>query len=250
MIQAGHAVPGMSYAQVDPFQRLAARQPGRSYADILGNRYSTPTPTFDAMFGRGPRNPAGLRATIADKMVSQPTWMGNSRLRRGAQGLRFAAKGLPIDAAFTAADMLGSGMVSSVRWAAKTGREEDYIGGFVFGATKAAGANVAATTGAIAGAAIGTAFGGPIGGVIGGLVGGIGGYTLGEMGINNYAYDKGRFFSDMAASSVSRRKIEFGNGFQDSQAAYTMRQLAVQEMAGSLLNARQYLGNEAYFMHR
>jgi hypothetical protein len=40
-----------------------------------------------------------------------------------------------------------------------------------------------------------------------------------------------------------------GGGYQDTQTAYTMRQRAAQELTGSLLNARPYLGKEAALMH-
>jgi hypothetical protein len=40
-----------------------------------------------------------------------------------------------------------------------------------------------------------------------------------------------------------------GGDYQDTQVAWTMRQRAAQEMSGSLLNARQYLGKEAALMH-
>lgn len=41
-----------------------------------------------------------------------------------------------------------------------------------------------------------------------------------------------------------------GRGFQDSQAAYTMRQRAEREIEASRLNARAAFGREARFMHR
>jgi hypothetical protein len=45
------------------------------------------------------------------------------------------------------------------------------------------------------------------------------------------------------------RKLEMGGDFQDTQEAYTMRQVAVREMGSSLLNARRHLGQEAAMMH-
>jgi hypothetical protein len=47
----------------------------------------------------------------------------------------------------------------------------------------------------------------------------------------------------------SQRRVNFG-GFQDSIPAFTMRQRALREMQGSLLNATQYLGREAQLMHQ
>ena len=48
----------------------------------------------------------------------------------------------------------------------------------------------------------------------------------------------------------SRLNQPFQNKFQDSQRAYTMRQAAVQAIAGSKLNARSAIGGEAKLMHR
>jgi hypothetical protein len=45
------------------------------------------------------------------------------------------------------------------------------------------------------------------------------------------------------------RRVRMGGDYQDTQVAWTVRQRAAQEMAGSLLNACQYLGREAALMH-
>lgn len=169
---------------------------------------------------------------------------------RMAKGARLAAGGLWFDAAFAPIDMGIQGISQSVKWAAKTGREEDYLGGFVFGATRALGANIGTTAGAMAGATIGSAllpFGGTL---VGGIIGGITGYLAGESMAADFAMDRGQMFSAAAVSASAKRKVQFGSNFTDTQQAYTMRQVAVQEMAGSLLNARQYLANEASFFHR
>lgn len=169
---------------------------------------------------------------------------------RMAKGARFAAGSLWFDAVFAPIDMGIQGISQSVKWAAKTGREEDYLGGFVYGATRAAGANIGTAGGAMIGATIGSALL-PIGGtLVGGLIGGIGGYIAGESVIGDFAMDRGQMFSAAAVSASAKRKVQFGSNFRDTQQAYTMRQVAVQEMAGSLLNARQYLANEASFFHR
>lgn len=44
-------------------------------------------------------------------------------------------------------------------------------------------------------------------------------------------------------------RINTGGNYQDTQAAFTMRQLAASEMSRSLLNARSYLGREAAYLH-
>jgi hypothetical protein len=50
--------------------------------------------------------------------------------------------------------------------------------------------------------------------------------------------------------TASRPRVRFGGNFKDSQPAYTMRQKAEQELSGSLLNARRYLGREAQLFHQ
>lgn len=44
--------------------------------------------------------------------------------------------------------------------------------------------------------------------------------------------------------------IHMGGNYKDTEIAQTMRQKAAQEMQGSLLNARQYLGKEALLLHQ
>jgi hypothetical protein len=47
-----------------------------------------------------------------------------------------------------------------------------------------------------------------------------------------------------------QRRMNFGGDYRDTQVAYTMRQTAAREMGGSLMNARQWLGQESAFMHQ
>lgn len=47
----------------------------------------------------------------------------------------------------------------------------------------------------------------------------------------------------------SQHRVNFG-GFRDSVPAFTMRQRALREMQGSLLNATQYMGREAQLAHQ
>jgi len=46
------------------------------------------------------------------------------------------------------------------------------------------------------------------------------------------------------------RRSSFGGDYRDTQVAVTMRQAAAREMSGSLMNARQWLGSEASFLHQ
>lgn len=57
-------------------------------------------------------------------------------------------------------------------------------------------------------------------------------------------------FSRSQSYLQRKNSLEMGGRFYDFSAARTMRQAAVAEMSGSLLNARQYLGQEAAAMHQ
>lgn len=92
------------------------------------------------------------------------------------------------------------------------------------------------------GAATGTLIGGLLGGGAGML---IGGYLGDEIAGSSIA--KG--VQALAEVAGHYRNINMGGHFKDSEAAWTMRQVAVREMGLSLLNARRYLGQEAVLMH-
>jgi hypothetical protein len=47
----------------------------------------------------------------------------------------------------------------------------------------------------------------------------------------------------------NQRRLKTGGNYEDTEAAYTMRQAACNELSGSLLNARQWLGREGAMMH-
>lgn len=83
------------------------------------------------------------------------------------------------------------------------------------------------------------------------LVGGVTGIGLPLAIPLSMALDKGitkgmQGFIDFNAQFNTK----MGGGYIDTQAAYTMRQQAAQEMSGSLMNARQHLGREARLMHQ
>jgi hypothetical protein len=102
-------------------------------------------------------------------------------------------------------------------------------GGVGFGAT------------AVVGGAIAGAFGIPP--TIGALAAGfIFGNSVDE-GISNTVQSAVDFGSNM-------RKARFGGDYRDTQTAVTMRQAAAREMSRSLMNARQWLGQEGAFMHQ
>jgi hypothetical protein len=89
---------------------------------------------------------------------------------------------------------------------------------------------------------LGGAIGGMLGFTFGGAVGGMAGDKVFGAGLE-------KTVQAIADIGSERGKLHMGGNFVDSQAAWTMRQTAVQSMATSNLNARRYLGQEAAFMH-
>lgn len=86
----------------------------------------------------------------------------------------------------------------------------------------------------------------------------VGDYFLGEVAgpyMLAYSLGKAAIVGGYTAFDVYRRTLPhvttpFSNQYNDSQAAYTMRQRAVQAIQNSKLNARSALGNEAQYLHR
>ena len=184
-------------------------------------------------------------------MFSRAGWSAREVRVRSLRGLKGGGVGigLGLNLAFAPAIIGGSALTEGARWGTKTGYQEDYIGGFVAGL----GQGVSGASGAILGEVIGTIAGapfGPAGVAVGQIAGNFIGAPVAAFFTRRRSYEKGRMASYAAAGAISKHKVQFGRGFRDTEEAYTMRQAAVQEMAGSLLNARQYLGNEAFFLHR
>ena len=92
------------------------------------------------------------------------------------------------------------------------------------------------------GYAIGALAGSAVAGNLGTLVGGYLGDKLLGAGIEKTVQG----FNELAGNV---RRLNMGGRYQDTEAAFTMRQVAVREMGSSLLNARRILGQEAAFMH-
>ena len=95
-----------------------------------------------------------------------------------------------------------------------------------------------------AGGFMGSTFGAVVGGLVGGPLGSIAGAAILSKPIEDVTSKGINKFSSIARSSASLRA---GGNYKDTQVAYTMRSRAAQELNGSLLNARVYLGNEAQF---
>jgi len=170
-------------------------------------------------------------------------WVGNM-----AQASVFSSA--VINVGFGVAMTYGNAITESARWGATTGHQEDYVGGWVAGKSQGLSRAMGLGVGELVGTAIGAFIPVPLAAPVLGIVGSLVGEPIAAFFTRRSSYDKGRLASRNAAGAIAKRKVQFGRGFVDNQEAYTMRQMAVQEMAGSLLNARQYLGNEAFFMHQ
>lgn len=113
------------------------------------------------------------------------------------------------------------------------------------------GGPVAATASGALGGIVGGVFGGPLGADLGATVGAFvgrwGARIVGPIVLDPMVRKISRPVDRIAGALLPR--VNFG-GFQDFAPAYTMRQRALREMQGSLLNAYQYLGREAQLMHQ
>lgn len=96
---------------------------------------------------------------------------------------------------------------------------------------------------AIAGGIAGGMFGGPIGAWVGSVVAPL---LFGE-GVNHAIAGVVQPMVDFGAKM---RGMKMGGDYRDTQVAMTMRQAASREMSTSLMNARQWLGSEAAFLHQ
>jgi hypothetical protein len=220
-----------------------------------GQRLTFWTPEAYQFFGKTPEQMGvHMRESVRETRAKN---FASLRFRRNFKNFYSAAsigkrmgtyttKWLPLDLVFAAFDTAGTGISEAARWAAKSGDPADYVGGFYFGIGKGIARNALITTAMAAGYAFG--------GGIGATIAGIGSSFIADKVmmplVGDYLYGRSRWMSSVARTSLAKKRINFGGNFRDSEAAYTMRQLAVQEMAGSLTNARQFLGNESSFMHR
>jgi hypothetical protein len=107
------------------------------------------------------------------------------------------------------------------------------------------------------GASYGVGFGvsSLIGGIIGGALGGVPGAYVGSLAaqfIGGETIDKAiaGVVQPAVDFGTNMRRARFGGDYRDTQTAYTMRSVAAREMSRSLMNARQFLGQESAFMHQ
>src|ERR1039457_2783219 len=85
-----------------------------------------------------------------------------------------------------------------------------------------------------------------LGGMMFGLPGAVVGGILGDSSVSRTIAKPFQMLHDYERHF---RRLRMGGDYQDSEQAWTMRQAAVQEMSGSLLNARAWLGREGRAMH-
>jgi len=94
-----------------------------------------------------------------------------------------------------------------------------------------------------------------IGGVIGGALGGAPGAYIGSfagqiLGESTAAKIIAGAIQPIVDFGTEMKKQRFGGDYRDTQIAYTMRGSAARELSRSLMNARQWLGQEGAFLHQ
>jgi hypothetical protein len=94
--------------------------------------------------------------------------------------------------------------------------------------------------------ALTTGVGSLIGGMLFGMPGAVVGGLVGDMAISSKIGKGVQFLHDL---DRVHHRLNMGGSYEDTQDAWTMRAQAAREMAGSLQNARQWLGKEGSFMH-
>jgi len=207
----------------------------------------------------GPPKQFGLPPAVGGKQMAFD--FAKSSKKAAGIGLRGVAKGLAFEAAvglpYIAGATIAGGISGASQWGSQTGLQEDYVGGAVAGTAMGLASSTAdvvgGAAGSLAGAAVGTmimpGIGTIAGGIIGGIGGSIGGSKAGHALFGSAAQNLGLAARAVVRTSRAVDTVQFGGNFVDSKGAYTMRQRAVQDMSGSMLNARQFLGNEAIFLH-
>lgn len=131
-----------------------------------------------------------------------------------------------------------------------TGGALPFIAFGAYGAIKAPrGQKISAATGGGIGFGVASVIGGAVGGIFGmppQITSLVAGFVLGNS-IDKAVVEGVQYAVDFGSNM---RKARYGGGYKDTQMALTMRQAAARKMSGSLLNARQFLGQEASFLHQ
>ncbi len=203
------------------------------------------------MFGRRRRdredyNPYGMPYGLTPGQTFDALDTGNTIFRGSAgQGfgpsmLAFAGLDVAISAGSAPSEEI-AGRAGGALAAQASGIASWYLGG-----------PIGTVGGGILGGALGGFLGGPSGAILGARVGSFTGKWAAKIGLG-FAIDP---FVRRIGSPINRmvgmakHQVNFGQGFKDTEQAYTMRQKGMQEMQAGLLNAYQYLGREAQLMHQ
>jgi len=89
-----------------------------------------------------------------------------------------------------------------------------------------------------------------LGAMVGGAVAGSPGAMVGGFLANTFLEKPiGDAVQAFAGFHERVSRVRMGGDYTDTARAYTMRQVAAREMAGSLMNARQWLGQESIMFH-
>jgi hypothetical protein len=162
---------------------------------------------------------------------------------------KMAVIGVGLELGFGIALTAAGTIRGASEWGTPTGRDEDYVGGGIHGGVRGFGSGLGGAVGGIVGGFVGSLVPLPFSGILGAVAGTFVGEGVGGNLFNSPAKSLGMGARALVKTSRAVDRVQFGGGFVDSASAYTMRQNAVQEMSGSMLNARQFLGNEAIFLH-
>lgn len=138
----------------------------------------------------------------------------------------------------------------------KTGYKLGFIGGspFIIGGAAFGFAFAKPRHGVsqAAGEAVGYGMANVLGGIVGGMLGGVPGAYIGSFAAGIIGGEKmSKAVADVVQPMIdfgyNVNHVNFGGNFKDSNIAITMRQRAAQELSGSLINARNFLGQESAF---
>lgn len=204
----------MSYDRHNPGQFFSALKSGDKKAiSAMENMH------YGSFYKNGKR---GMFAGMAERELAiKGTGFSGAMFGRPMKGLSVGLSHLKGQAYFA----IAAGAVEA--YTAKRGHK---LSGAVGG--------VARTLAFAAGDVIGTMIGGPIAGIALGSLFEKGGGAVGSTM---------QFFSEFHNMV---HKINMGGNYEDTRMAFTMRQRAAQEMGGSVMNARSWLGKEGSLMHQ
>ena len=215
---------------------------GRRKRDDRYDQYGPGSSAWNEHYYRGGIMPYGLTPgqTFDALDTGNTLFRGSAGQGFGMSMLAFAGLDVAISAGSAPPENI-AGRAGGALAAQASGIASWYLGG-----------PIGTVGGGILGGALGGFLGGPEGAILGARAGSFVGKWATKIGLG-FAIDP---FVRRIGSPINRlvgmakHQVNFGQGFTDSEPAYTMRQKGMQEMQASLLNAYQYLGREAQLMHQ